>query len=558
MEDKDLQSLLERLIDTWENEVIEFKHAGNDFKTDRIGEYYSALSNEANLRSIESAWLVFGIENRSRKITGSDYRADPERLQSTKMQIADDTEPSVTFRNIYDIVTPGGRVILFEIPPAPRGIPIAWKGHYYARSGESLTNLGLDKLDEIRAQTLVTDWTAQIVPGSTIADLDADALTVARESFARKYANRFEAGKVESWELKTFLERIKLIRDGRITRAALLLLGKGSSIHLLSPHPAQITWKLEGPERAYEHFSPPLLLATTELYKRIRNIQIRILPDEKLLPVEAAKYDQKVIMEALHNCIVHQDYARNARILVTEFPDRLQFENEGGFYEGRPDEYVAGEKTPRKYRNPLLAQAMVELNMIDTMGYGIHEMHLKQARRFFPLPDYDISDPDLVRLTIYGKIVDPAYTRMLMQKTDLSLTEILGLDRIQKRLPISEEALRHLRNLGLVEGRKPNIHVSADIARMTASEAEYIKTRAQDDDFYKKLIIDYLVEFGAANREDLDGLLWDKLSDGLDTDQKKNKIGNLLTSLSRAEKIRNTGPRKTPRWELVDQRFSAE
>lgn len=551
MNDRDLRSLLEKLILTWENEVIEFKQAGHDYKTDRIGEYYSALSNEANLRGASSAWLIFGVENRTRRIAGSDYRTDTERLQSTKMQIADDTEPSVTFRNIYEVMTPEGRVILFEIPPAPRGIPIAWKGHYYARAGESLTNLGLDKQDEIRGQTLITDWTAQVVPQATLDDFDAAALAAARESFARKYANRLEDGEVESWELKTFLERARLMRDGQITRAALLLLGKANVVHLLSPHPAQLTWRLEGAERAYEHFSPPFLLATTELYKRIRNIQIRLLPDDTLLPVEASKYDQKVVLEALHNCIVHQDYSRNARILVTEFSDRLEFISEGGFYEGTPEEYIPGEKTPRKYRNPLLAQAMVELNMIDTMGYGIHEMHLKQVQRFFPLPDFDISDPDAVKLTIYGKIVDPSYSRMLMQKTDLSLMEILGLDRIQKKLPVSEETLRHLRSRGLVEGRKPNIHVSADIARMTAGEAEYIRTRAQDDDYYKKLIMDYLREFGSANREDLDGLLWTKLSDGLDAEQKKNKIGNLLNSLSRAEKIRNSGPKKTPRWELV-------
>ena len=53
----ELNPLLEQLIATWENEVVEFKQAGNDYDTDRIGEYFSALSNEANLRSTERAWL---------------------------------------------------------------------------------------------------------------------------------------------------------------------------------------------------------------------------------------------------------------------------------------------------------------------------------------------------------------------------------------------------------------------------------------------------------------------------------------------------------------------
>ena len=199
-----------------------------------------------------------------------------------------------------------------------------------------------------------------------------------------------------------------------------------------SPHPVQMTWKLEGAERAYEHFGPPFLLTTSSLYQKIRNIQLRILPDDVLLAIEVSKYDQKVVLEALHNCIAHQDYTRNGRILVVEMLDRLIFENEGSFYEGQPNDYIAGNKTPRKYRNPFLVQAMTELNMIDTMGYGIYEMHLGQARRYFPLPDYDLSDNSSVKMTIYGSVVDPAYSRLLIQKTDLSWEDILLLDRVQK------------------------------------------------------------------------------------------------------------------------------
>ena len=93
MTQTELQDLLKALIATWENEVVEFKQAGNDYSTDKIGEYFSALANEANLRGTERAWLVFGVNNRSRTVIGSDYRITPERLQSTKMQIAENAEP---------------------------------------------------------------------------------------------------------------------------------------------------------------------------------------------------------------------------------------------------------------------------------------------------------------------------------------------------------------------------------------------------------------------------------------------------------------------------------
>ena len=455
-----LSTLLDELIATWENEVVEFKQAGNDYDTDKIGEYFSALSNEANLRGVDRAWLVFGVNNKTRTVAGTDYRPQPERLQGLKNQIADDTEPSITLRNIHVLQHAAGRVVLMEVPPAPRGMPIAWKGHYYARAGESRTSLGLDKLDEIRQQTLTTDWTAQLVPGATFAHLDEPALQLARNAFAKKYANRFSAEEVMAWPVAVFLERAHLLRDGQITRGTLLLLGKSTSAHLLSPHPAQLTWKLEGPERAYEHFGLPFLVATSELYQRIRNVQIRILPDNVLIPVEVSKYDRRVVLEALHNCIAHQDYSRSGRIVVTETPATLVFENEGQFFDGQPDDYIAGNKTPRRYRNPFLAQAMAELNMIDTMGYGIHWMHREQARRYFPMPDYDLSEAGAVRMTVYGSVVDLAYSRLLIQKTDLPLTDVLALDRVQKKLPIPTEAADRLRKFGLIEGRKPNLHVS--------------------------------------------------------------------------------------------------
>jgi ATP-dependent DNA helicase RecG len=552
MDGEALQELLTMLIARWENEVAEFKRAGDGFSTDDIGKYFSALANEANLRDQDRAWLVFGVDNKTHKVIGTDYRPEPTRLQSLKMQMAEATEPSVTLRNIHELAHADGRVLLLEIPAAPLGMPVAWKGHYYARAGESLTHLGLDKLDEIRGQTGNADWSAQGVPGATLAHLDDGALAKARESFAMKYANRFAADEVKGWSLAAFLDRAKLTRDGQITRTTMLLLGKPEAAHLLSPHPAQMTWKLEGPERAYEHFGLPFLLTSSALYRKIRNVQVRILPEDQLVAVEVAKYDRKIVLEALHNCIAHQDYGRSGRIVVTEFHDRLVLENEGSFFEGRPEDYIAGARTPRRYRNPFLAQAMAELNMIDTMGYGIHEMHLGQAKRYFPMPDYDLSQPQAVKMTIHGRVVDPAYSRLLIQKTDLPLDDILALDRVQKKLPLDDGMVKHLRKAGLIEGRKPNLHVSATVAEATASKAEYIRTRGFDDGHYKKMIIELLEKFGSASRQEIDRLLAGKLSDALDEEQKQNKISNLLSNLRRAKRIRNAGSRKAPVWVLAE------
>ena len=195
-------TLLDQLIADWESEVVEFKQASANYSTSEIGKYFSALANEANLRGVERGWLVFGVKDKTRTVVGSDYRNESEWLQSLKNQIATGAAPRITFRNIYELHHPDGRVVLFDIPPAPAGTPIAWNGHYYARAGESLVSLGLDKLDEIRGQLSVPDWSAQIVPDATFNHLDEVALTEARESFANKYANRFPPAEVQAMAVK--------------------------------------------------------------------------------------------------------------------------------------------------------------------------------------------------------------------------------------------------------------------------------------------------------------------------------------------------------------------
>lgn len=128
MDQSSLQALLSNLIATWENEVVEFKRAGNDYPTSDIGKYFSALANEANLRSLDKAWLVFGVDNKTRSIVGTDYRSVPERLQSLKMQIAQDAEPSVTFREIHELQRPMEGYCFLKYPRPQGECPSHGKG----------------------------------------------------------------------------------------------------------------------------------------------------------------------------------------------------------------------------------------------------------------------------------------------------------------------------------------------------------------------------------------------------------------------------------------------
>jgi len=545
MEPQELQEFLTALLRHPEGRVVEFKSAQRQYDDEKLGHYFSALSNEANLTESDVAWIVLGVDD-ERNIVGTDYVRGADDERKLRMRIQEGTQPNSGFRDIHELHRGGKRVLLLEVPPAPRGIPVAWKGQYYGRNGESLVALALDKQDEIRGQTIALDWTAGVVPGATVADLDADALAKARAGFIAKHPE--SAGEISDWSPLDFTNRARVTRDGSITRAALLLLGRPESSAHLSPHMAQMTWHLVGDEEGYEHFSPPFLVTTSHLYQNIRNVQLKLLRPGSMIPDQISKYDQRTVMEALHNCLAHQDYSQGGRVVVTERADRLEFTNLGSFYDGQPEDYVITTRVPNRYRNPFLVQAMASLGMIDTMGYGIRMMTSRQAQRFLPLPDYDLSDGSRVVLTIYGRVFDEAYTHILMERSELPLPDILALDRVQKGVHIDASSRRHLRRAGLIEGRSPHLHVTATVAATTNSKAEYIRTRAQADDHYATLVLDYLDKFGEASRHDVDRLLMPSLSDALNEQQKRNKISNLLNKMRLRGQIYSDGPRTKAVW----------
>ncbi|MDD5716968.1 MAG: putative DNA binding domain-containing protein [Sulfuricurvum sp.] len=556
MTNAELQNLFNTLLFQPENEIVEFKEAKNTYDFSKLGKYFSALSNEANLHGQSYAWLIFGVIDKTREIIGSNFRLQRSDLDSLKGGIANKTTGRITFIEIYELIVNNKRIVMFQIPAAPKGLPIAFDGHYYGRDGEELFALNLEEIERIRSQATQEDWSAAIVENATFEDLDDDALQVARQKFKEKHIKDKYYDQIDSWTIEQLLDKAKVTVGGKITRAALLLLGNAGAVHKLSPHPAQITWKLETEERAYEHFNPPFLLTTTKVYQQIRNIKQKLFPRNQLIATEVMKYDNRVVLEALHNCLAHQDYLQNGRILVTERVDRLIFENAGGFFEGVAEDYFTGEKTPGKYRNPWLANAMVELGMIDTMGYGIHTMTVEQKNRFFPLPDYSKSDTNKVVLEIFGHSLDENYSLLLLEKKELDITTIILLDRVQKRLPISDESATRLKKVKLIEGRKPHYIIAAHIAEVTGQKAEYIKTRGLDDQHYKVLIIDYLKKFKKANKSELTNFILDKLPDILDEQQKQNKIRNILYAMSKKDKtIVFSGSSQKGVWILSDKKI---
>lgn len=532
-----------------ETEVVEFKEAKNQYSLDKLGQYFSALSNEANLKGLACAWLVFGVKN-DKSLIGTTI--NDEQLNSYKNEMAQHTSPRMSFEFVERVKKENKAVILIKIPAAPHGQPVSWKGHYYGRDGESLGALHDNERDRIRIQNTALDWSSNIIAGATINDLSKEAIDFARKQYIEKN-KKFEA-EILNWSDEVFLNKAKVTIQSKITRAAIVLLGKPESDHFINPAQAKITWILKDKdniEKDYEHFGCPLILSINMVQQKIRNLRYRYIKNGTLFPDEVDQFDPYIIRESLNNCIAHQDYTLNGKINVIEREDAiLTFSNVGTFIPESVEHVIVSDAPESRYRNPFLANAMVNLNLIDTTGSGIKRMFNIQRHKYFPLPDYEIKNAK-VQVSIIGKVLDVKYASKVAQLSDLTLQEIVLLDKVAKGKNLNDSEVKELRRKNLIEGRKPNFHISVSVAKAAGEKEQYIKNRGFKDDHYKKMILDYLTQYHQASKENIDRLILDILPAVLDKQQRQNKVRNLLYAMkNKDETIDNKGTNRKPKWIL--------
>ncbi|MFA5216681.1 ATP-binding protein [Sulfuricurvum sp.] len=528
-----------------ENESCEWKefknlkHSISGAKGEDLATYVSAIAN------MNGGHIVIGVKDGTLDIVGignfHDYT--PETLPHRLLGVCPNLSSEGLSVEALTTTDTQQTVWIIHIPKHLPRKPVYAHNKAWQRSGDSLIELRPEREASILGEPLgkVEDWSAHICEGATLDNLDPEAIRLARAEYITKHPNLSE--EVAQWDDRTFLNKAKLTLDSKITNSTLLLLGKSDVVHLLSPAVPRITWVLkdrDGIEQGYEHFGLPLLVSAQKVHAKIRNYKYRYMADSKLFPDEIDKYDPWIIYEALHNCIAHQDYEMGGRINVVEFPDKLVFSNVGSFIPENVENVIERDAPPELYRNPFLCQAMVEINMIDTIGSGIKRIYSKLRQRFFPMPNYKI-EPTRVEVTIFGQILDERYAKLLAMNPELSLHDVIVLDRVVKHLPSTDESLKYLRDKGLIEGRKPNYHLSSQVAKQTDQKDEYIKMRGIDDDYCQKVILDYLQIYKKGKKSDFEKVLLDKLPSILDDQQKKNKIKNNLQTLRLGGKIVNEG-----------------
>lgn len=536
------------LIQHKESEVVEFKKAENNFDFDDLGKYFSALSNEANLRGLDFAWLIFGYDEKKHEIVGSSYKNGEGALNNLKHDFSQHTTDGQTFREIIPIEIDGNRILMFKIPASPRNIVMKWKGIAYGRDGESLKPLNQSKQDEIRRQTPAPDWSAEIVPDATIDDLDEVAIAKARKMF-KKVHSRIPAEEVNRWSTEEFLSKCELMVNGKLTRAAIILLGKMFSDSKLRPAVAEVTWTLRDEKQDvvdYEHFSVPFILTVDEILAKIHNLTLREMPGGTLFPDTMKQYDDYTIREALHNCIAHQDYTLRQRINFVENPGFLYYANGGSFIPGTLENALATNGPQRFFRNACLCKAMVHFNMIDTVSRGIKKMFTEQMERRFPMPDYEIdNEKKEVAVRIYGNAINERYTKLLKDNDNLTLHDCISLDAIQKGHRIDDEIAQDLLKRGLIEGEAPNYTISLGVAKASRQIPQYTKAKGLDKARLKQMVLQLLQNAGkdGARREIIYDYLKDLLPSNKSQEQQLRYLGRLLVEMNEEGTIERIGLR---------------
>lgn len=321
-------------------------------------------------------------------IVGSDYR-NSKGLAVLKQEITMGTTDGISFIEIYEaypeINGEKKRVVLFQIPAAPTGILVGWYNHFYGRNGESISALSIDELDRIRGQEN-RDWSKQILQGATIEHLDKEAIKLARCKYIEKMNRPHIMEEVESMTDEQFLTKLKLIQGGKVTNAAMVLLGNEDYDYMFASAP-DAAWRVYNSKeeiKDYEIFKIPFITLSDRIFEKIRNLTYRYMPNQlTLFPIEVKQYDMWLLRELLNNCIAHMDYTIGGRVYLNEFEDKIMFANPGTFLPGGIEPVLNPTYNPPYKRNRLLADSMMNFNMIDTQTMGIRRVYKILKERYF-------------------------------------------------------------------------------------------------------------------------------------------------------------------------------
>jgi len=523
----------------------EMKNLKNSFAGDEKNDVISYVSAIANM---DGGHLVIGVQDKTLEIVGTDLSKFNLNSQSAVWKLLEHcTNLSSEGLSIDEYVTEDNHktVWIIHIPKHQSRRPVYAHKKAWQRVEDSLVEMTQERLAAILEEPIfeAKDWSAEIVPNATLTDLDELAVAKARVMFKKVHASKIPAEEIDAWTVEELLSNSGIMIDGKLTRAAIILLGKPFSVFKLRPAVVEVTWTLRDERQEvvdYEHFTAPFILTVDQILGKIRNLTMRELPGGTLFPETMKQYDDYTIREALHNAIAHQDYTLQQRINFVENPGYLYYANGGSFIPGTLQNALATKGPQRHFRNECLCRAMVNFNMIDTVSRGIKKMFNEQWKRHFPMPDYEIDVLNKeVGVKIYGNTINEKYTKLLKENNTLTLEDCILLDAVQKGHRISKDNVLTLLDRGLLEGNFSEYSISLDIAKKTKQLPDYTRNRGLDKAKLQQMILQYLQNAGSvgAKRDAIFDYLKDVLPKAKTLEQQERMVGNILAEMKEAEAV---------------------
>jgi ATP-dependent DNA helicase RecG len=516
-----------------EDEHLEFKEAKNQYNTDKLIRYCSALANE------RGGNMVLGVTNKKpRHVVGT--RAFAE-LNSVKAKLVDKLGLRIE-ATVLD--HPDGRVLVFEVPSRPVGVPIACDGAYLMRAGEDLVAMTADRLKSIFDEA-VPDYSAEICLKATLGDLDPEAIENLRTMWARKSGNDV----LYNLNVEQLLTDAELLVDGGVSYAALALLGTHRALgkHLAQ---AEVIFEYRSSEASTpfqqrREFREGFFLFDEELWKVIDARNEVYQYEEGLFVGDIPTFDRRVVREALLNAVSHRDYRRGGSTFVRQFPGKLEVQSPGGFVPGITPENLLWKQAPRNRR---IAEVFARCGLVERSGQGARLMFERSIREGKSRPD----DHE-VFLTLHGEVQDERSLQFFQKigqeaLAAFSTQDFLVVDLIHREQPVPldlQDCLPRLLELGVMEsqgrGKNKKYFLSRRFYSSLGQRGTYTRRRGLDKRTNKELLFMHIED------SEEEGARFEEFSQVLPS-LSRGQIKRLMEELKRDGRIHVVGKTKGARW----------
>jgi ATP-dependent DNA helicase RecG len=529
---------LQELLAKPEGERLEFKEAKKNFHFETLVDYCAALANEGG------GWIILGVtDKRPRRIVGTQAFQEPGHVAAS---LAERLPLRIS---CTELLPPQGRVLVFEIPARAPGRPIHVGGRYLSRAGDSLRAMPQDELREIFAETCL-DYSAELHPSAVLGDLDPDAVARFRRMWRRKSGNQALATLTDM----QLLSDAELVLDGRITIAALVLLGSKSALGRYLPQ-AEIVFEYRSSDVSIPHqqrteLRKGFLGTLDELWETV-NLRNEVLQyRDGLFMNDIPVFNEAVVREAILNAVVHRDYRLPGSVFIRQFPRKLEVVSPGGFPPGITADNILHRQLARNRR---IAEACEKCGLVERSGQGANRMFEESLREGKRKPDFGGTDAHQVRLTLSGEVQNPQFLRFL-EKVDaerqiaFSLDDLLVLDALQREEQVSVDErgrLLHLADQGIVErigkGKATRFVLSRKFYSFLGRRGAYTRRKGLDRNTQKALLERHIREAGVegARLKDLQEVL---------KELSRAQIQTLLRELRAEGKVRVVGLTRGALW----------